>query len=86
MFSVYPNCGKPFRIENSEKNGWTICSDVCYDASSLPTGMSPIRPSVPHGWKCAGADSPEVYQEDGFDLNLSWKLSIVGGTIRFGNG
>ncbi|MCJ7444763.1 MAG: hypothetical protein MUO26_09585 [Methanotrichaceae archaeon] len=40
MYAVCPSCGKPLRIEKTEGDeGWAVCSDVCYDPSSLPTGM-----------------------------------------------
>jgi len=40
MYAVCPNCGKPMRIEKAEEEeGWTVCSEVCYDTSSLPMDM-----------------------------------------------
>ena len=39
MIGVCPECGKPFRIEQSKGGeGWVYCEDICISPADMPTG------------------------------------------------
>jgi len=87
MYAVCPTCGQPMRIEKAEEEeGWTVCSEVCYDTSSLPMDMRMLPDQATK--VCTDGSTHELTRQEyikthGFDiLSPLWKRSIDGVRIR----
>ena len=75
MFSVCHNCDNHSELMSLRKIGGQICTDVCYDASSLPTGMRTLSDQATIVYKDGSMQEltrQSTSKSMATTLNLSW--------------